>query len=98
MVTAYVNGRVYTMRTEGEMYSAFAVDQGKFLYCGDDSEARRLAAGGEVVDLQGATVLPGMIDTHQHLFAYARDLLKLDLKGSASLEERSEERRVGKEC
>lgn len=87
MVTAYVNGRVYTMRTEGEMYSAFAVDQGKFLYCGDDSEARRLAAGGEVVDLQGATVLPGMIDTHQHLFAYARDLLKLDLKGSASLEE-----------
>lgn len=32
-------------------------------------------------------MLPGMIDTHQHLFAYARDRLKLNLKGAKSFEQ-----------
>lgn len=85
MPTAYVNGTIYTMRAEGDTCSAFVVEDGRFLYCGTDEEAKRLAAGGEVVDLRGAPVLPGMIDTHQHLFAYARDLRKLNLKNAASL-------------
>lgn len=83
MTTAYVNGIVYTMKAEGDRCSAFVVEGNRFLYCGTDEEARRLA-GGNVVDLHGATVLPGMIDTHQHLFAYARDRLKLNLKKAES--------------
>ena len=31
---------------------------------------------------EGAPVLPGMIDTHQHVFAYARNLTKLNLEGT----------------
>ena len=79
MADAYVNGRIYTMKEEGDIVSAFVVEDGKFIYCGTDEEARRLCGDGTVTDLQGRTVLPGMIDTHQHLFAYGRDLLKLDL-------------------
>lgn len=86
MRTAYVNGTVYTMKAEGDRCSGFVVENGKFLYCGTDEEAQRLA-GGKVVDLHGVTVLPGMIDTHQHLFAYARDRLKLNLKGATSFEQ-----------
>ena len=59
MTTAYVNGTVYTMKAEGDRCSAFVVEGDKFLYCGTEEEARRLA-GGNVVDLHGATVLPGM--------------------------------------
>ena len=58
--TAYVNGTVYTMESEGDKCSAFVVQDGKFVYCGSDEEAKKLA--DEVVDLHGAAVLPGMID------------------------------------
>lgn len=90
MAVAYINGTIYTMRAEGEMCEAFAVDHGKFLCCGSVEEILRLAGDGEVVDLHGAVILPGMIDTHQHVFSYARDLLKLNLKQTRSLSELKE--------
>ena len=76
--TAYINGIIYTMEEEGETCSAVVVRDGKFLYCGTDEQAKAMA--DEVVDLKGAPVLPGLIDTHQHVFAYARNLTKLDLE------------------
>lgn len=36
--TAYVNGTVYTMESEGDKCSAFVVQDGKFVYCGSDEE------------------------------------------------------------
>ena len=75
MRTAYVNGVVYTMREEGETIRAFVVEDGNFICCGSDEEAKAIA--DEVVDLGGKTVLPGFIDTHQHLYSYAKDLTKL---------------------
>ena len=87
MAIAYVNGNIYTMKCEGDSCSAFVVQDGKFLYCGSDEEAKKLVGDGAVVDLEGRTVLPGMIDTHQHVFSYARDLMKLNLKGARSLEQ-----------
>lgn len=87
MATVYVNGTVYTMRHEGDQCTAFVVDDGKFMYCGTENGARAFGEGCQVVDLKGKTVIPGMIDTHQHLFAYARDLLKLNLKGAGSKKE-----------
>lgn len=86
MATAYINGKIYTMKAQGDVCSAFVVENGRFLFCGTDQEARLIAKGGDVVDLHQAPILPGMIDTHQHLFAYARDRLKLDLKKADSLE------------
>ena len=74
MATVYVNGTVYTMRHEGDQCTAFVVEDGKFMYCGTDEGARAFGEGCQVVDPKGKTVIPGMIDTHQHLFAYARDL------------------------
>ena len=47
--TAYINASVYTMEKEGDKCSAFVVEDGKFVYCGTDEEARALA--DEVVDL-----------------------------------------------
>lgn len=83
--TAYVNGTVYTMESEGDKCSAFVVQDGKFVYCGSDEEAKKLA--DEVVDLHGAAVAARLIDTHQHLLAYASGLTKLNLKAAKSLEQ-----------
>ena len=86
--TAYINGKTYTMEREGETCRAFVVRDGKFIYCGNDETAKRMA--DRVIDLNGAAVLPGLIDTHQHLFAYARNLTKLDLSPANSLAELKE--------
>ena len=41
--TAYYNGKVYTMREEGETVSAFVCRDGKFVYCGSDEQAKSMA-------------------------------------------------------
>ena len=41
MATAYINGRVYTMKEEGDRISAFVVHDGRFLYCGTNHFAEQ---------------------------------------------------------
>jgi len=55
---------------------AVAIRDGKFLAVGKSAEILRLAGPStRKVDLAGKTVVPGFIDTHQHLHDYAmRDL------------------------
>ncbi len=85
---AYINGKIYTMKSEGDMIEAFVVKDGKFLYCGSTEEAKKLA--DECVDLNGAPVVPGLIDTHQHLYFYAECLTKLALEHVRSMKELKE--------
>lgn len=42
--------------------------------------------GAEVADLAGGLVLPGLVDAHIHLVAYAVSLVEIDLAPTASLE------------
>ena len=83
--TAFINGKIYTMKSEGNTCDAFVVRDGKFIYCGGSEEAAAMA--DEVVDLKGSPVIPGMIDTHQHLYFYAECLTKLALEDVRSLQE-----------
>lgn len=46
-----------------------------------------LTPGEEVIDLEGAVLLPGLTDSHLHTALYARSLFAADLRGAASLEE-----------
>lgn len=46
-----------------------------------------LASGEEVVDLEGAVLLPGFTDSHLHTALYARSLFSADLRGASCLEE-----------
>ena len=44
MRKAFVNGTVYTMKAENDVCSAFVVEDGKFIFCGSDEEAKAVAA------------------------------------------------------
>ncbi|QNL43388.1 amidohydrolase [Oscillibacter hominis] len=85
MAKAYINGKFYTMEKEHDTCQAVVVENGKFIYCGSNEGALQMAQ--DVVDLGGAPVLPGMIDTHQHLFASARNLTRMDLKDVRTMSE-----------
>lgn len=41
----------------------------------------------EVIDLRGALLLPGLVDSHIHLVNYAKSLIEIDLADTPSLEE-----------
>ena len=71
MRTLYYHGTVYTGRLP--LQQAFAVEDGKFIFSGSDAEALSLPVDAKV-DLQGAFVCPGFIDSHMHLLNYGQSL------------------------
>ena len=59
------NAKIFTSDKDKPMASALAVKDGKFVYVGD--EAGLSAYEGEVTDLGGKFVMPGIIDSHVHV-------------------------------
>ncbi len=68
---AYVNAHILTLDASNSVAQAMIVNDGRIEYVGTDDEARlQLEALADsdatVVDLQGATVMPGFVDGHSH--------------------------------
>jgi predicted amidohydrolase YtcJ len=62
------NANIITMDTAGNRCRALAVENGRIARTGSDSDMGELAdQGWPVEDLGGLSVLPGFIDTHQHM-------------------------------
>lgn len=63
----YLNGKVLTVDSAFTVAGAFAVKGGRFLAVGADREVLRFAGPRtERIDLDGATVVPGLIEAHAH--------------------------------
>ena len=84
--TVYVNGRILTMEAGLETYDALGIRDGRIVARGDAAAVRRaVGAGAEEVNLRGATVMPGLVDTHPHVVHFG--LLEaplVDLKDATS--------------
>lgn len=66
--TAYVNGRVYTVDPSRPWAEAILVRSDRIVAVGSSQEVLRLAGGaGEVFDLDGRMVMPGIHDAHGHI-------------------------------
>jgi len=65
--TVFINGPVLTIRPRGEA-SALAVRGGRIVAVGDTKTVRRFqGTNTEVVDLKGATLMPGFVEPHVHI-------------------------------
>lgn len=82
----FFNGKIYTMTKEGEKHEAFAVRDEKIIAVGTNDEIMRIETE-ESIDLANKTVLPGLIDTHQHVLSYAEGLQAVDLRACKSYKE-----------
>jgi predicted amidohydrolase YtcJ len=86
--TIFVNANVYTANDKQPTAAAIAVKDGRIIYVGDKGGAGAFRGSKtKEVDLQGATVLPGMTDSHYHLFGVGEREVTLNLEGTTSLED-----------
>ena len=65
--TVLVNGKIVTVDEKNPMREAMAIRDGRIVALGGSAEIRRLAGKStRTIDLQGRTVIPGLIDSHMH--------------------------------
>ncbi len=67
MDTIFFNGNFVTMDKTGSRVSAVAVKEGKIAAVGKTEDIKKLGASStKMIDLEGKTALPGLIDAHCH--------------------------------
>jgi len=82
------DAHIHTVDDSRPDAQAIAVRDGRFVFVGSEREAMALkGASTRVVDLHGATVVPGLIDAHAHLYEIGLSLETVSLVGSASYDE-----------
>jgi len=81
------DARVYTVDPARAWVQAVAIEGERIAWVGDDEGARAMIGPDtEVIDAGGATVLPGFIDSHNHV-RLGSNPLEVDLAGAATLDE-----------
>lgn len=81
------DARIHTVDATHPQAAAMAVRDGRIVFVGSEREAMNLRGPKtHVLDLDGRTVIPGMIDAHAHLLGLGQGLQTVDLRGTRSLE------------
>ena len=61
----FVNGNIHTMDPKNSIVRTVTIRDGRFAAVG--GAAPRAAAGRRIIDLRGRTVIPGILDNHNHI-------------------------------
>jgi len=64
--TVLINGKIHTMDDENTIVSSVSITDGRFAEVGHASRGRH-GPNTKVIDLRGRTVVPGIIDNHNHI-------------------------------
>src|SRR5260370_20031068 len=65
--TVVTNGKILTVDADFSVVEALAIDDGRIVARGTSAEVARYAGPNtEIIDVKGATVIPGLIDNHFH--------------------------------
>jgi predicted amidohydrolase YtcJ len=87
-VTLLAGGRVLTLDARSSVHEALAVAGDRVVAVGSRAEVTRAAPRpARVIELRGATVVPGLIDAHAHMEREGLKRLRLSLAGARSVGE-----------
>ncbi len=79
-VVILANGNILTMNSDQPTASAMAIKEGKIIVVGDLAVVKKAAGKSyEYIDLESKTVVPGFIESHDHLVQYGATLSFLDI-------------------
>ncbi len=79
-VVILANGNILTMNPGQPTASAMAIKEGKIIQVGDLPAVKKAAGQSyEYIDLEGKTVVPGFIESHDHIVLYGSVLTLLDI-------------------
>lgn len=81
------NAKIYTVNQNFEVAESMAISDGKILAVGKSNEILKKFKSKNIQNLQGKTVLPGLIDAHCHFTGFALDGWKCELWGTKSWDE-----------
>jgi predicted amidohydrolase YtcJ len=86
--TVFVNGNIYTMNEAQPRAEAIAVKGDRIVFVGSNADAKKYqGADAKTVDLGGKTVVPGLTDSHCHIFGIGERETTLNLEGTNTLED-----------
>lgn len=85
MKQLWTNGTIYSMEQEGATVQAVLVQGGKIVETGTFEDLQVYA--DDIIDLQGAVMYPGFVDSHLHMIGHGEKLMRLDLTVATSGEE-----------
>ncbi|HYI14847.1 MAG TPA: amidohydrolase [Thermomicrobiales bacterium] len=84
----FVNGRVLTIDADRPRAESVAVRDGKILAVGSNDELSGLRGSTtRIIDLDGATLMPGFIDAHTHFVSGSLTLGRVRLAGATTMAE-----------
>ncbi|NER15294.1 amidohydrolase family protein [Leptobacterium flavescens] len=82
-----INANAYTVDADFGKAEAFAIKDGKFLKIGTTQEIVDNYTAAEVIDVDGKTVVPGLIDAHCHFYGLGLNMQVVDLMGTTSYDD-----------
>ncbi len=84
----FTNGNIYTVNEHLPHAEAIAVNRDRITFVGSNEDAlKQRLASTRIVDLHGTTVVPGLTDSHYHIFGVGEREMTLNLEGTTSLED-----------
>jgi len=86
--TVFINGNIHTGNEHAPHAEAIAVKAARIVFVGSNADAKTFQkAAARVVDLAGKTVVPGLTDSHCHIFGIGEREMNLNLDGTNTLED-----------
>ena len=83
----FLNGHIVTMDKSMPEAQAFAVGNGKIVAVGTNERIQRAYPDVAPVDLHRRTVMPGIVESHVHLFNLGQSFIELNVEGTNNPDE-----------
>lgn len=86
MVDAIItDATIYTVNNTFEKATAMAIDKGKIVAIGSDTDIENKYQSKNITKADGKFIYPGLIDAHCHFYTYGLSLQEVDLRGTTSM-------------